>query len=309
MPDAPTAPWVKGPDLTGPRLEPGVTAHGQRLVVLGGFYQNVVEGLGITNEVIELDPEMGVWSSLQAAPVAWTHINLASVSSTLYLLGGEETPQFIPRGEAYALDTGTANAQWRQLAAMPVGQERGAAGVIVAPPHIFLIGGATATAAIKSCLDYNFSSDTWSMLPDLPAPRSHPAVMRRTDGTLIVAGGLATVDPQSAVADVWVLPPGGTAWEPRTSMPTARGGCAYGVQLGQLVCAGGEAGQAALSIVESYDPIGDTWTAQPPMPDARAGTQGAVIAGQLYVPGGARMLSFNPTSSLYVFSLLNTFAP
>ncbi|MBL9012646.1 MAG: hypothetical protein JNL83_00625, partial [Myxococcales bacterium] len=85
--------------------------------------------------------------------------------------------------------------------------------------------------------------------------------------------------------------------------PLARGGCAYGTVLGQLVCAGGEAGQAALSRTDSYDPLGDTWTMVPGMPDARAGTQGGVIAGRLYVPGGARNRTFSPESSLYVFSL------
>ncbi len=305
--DSSRAPWTEGPELPGPRLEPGVAALGQQLVVLGGFDQNLAQGLRITNDVIAFDPVAQTWSNLRAAPVAWTHVNLAASSATLFLLGGHDTQQLIAKGESYALDTDRPNALWRQLAPMPVGEERGAAGVVIAPPHIYLIGGSSSTGALASCLDYDFSTDTWTTLPPLPAPRSHPAVMRRADGTLIVAGGLATLDARDAVADVWSLAPGSTTWMPRTPMPTARGGCAHGVQLGQLICAGGESGQAALSVVESYDATSDRWTVLPPMPDARAGTQGAVIAGQLYVPGGARMLSFNPESSLYVFSLLDTF--
>ncbi len=305
--DAPRTPWVEGPELPGPRLEPGVAALGQQLVVLGGFDQNVVQGLRITSDVVAFDPVAQTWSNLRSAPVAWTHVNLAASSATLFLLGGQETQQFIAKGESYALDTDQMNAQWRPLAPMPLGQERGAAGVVIAPPHVYLIGGSSSTAAVATCLDYDFSSDTWTMLPSLPAPRSHPAVMRRADGTLIVAGGLSTLDARDAVADVWALSPGATMWTPRTPMPTARGGCAYGVQLGQFVCAGGESGQAALSVVETYDPTNDRWTAQPAMPDSRAGTQGAVIANRLYVPGGARVLAFNPESSLYVFSLLDTF--
>ena len=145
------------------------------------------------------------------------------------------------------------------------------------------------------------------MLPDLPAPRSHPATMRMADGTLIAAGGLATLDAFSAATDVWALPIGATEWQPRASMPTRRGGCAYGVLRGELVCAGGEVDQAALSTVESYDAILDVWTARATMPAATAGTQGAVIANRLYVPGGSRTLNFQPESSLYVFSPLDTF--
>jgi N-acetylneuraminic acid mutarotase len=303
--DAPASPWTEGPELPGPRLEPGVAALGQRLVVVGGFDQNVAQGLRITMDVTMFDPVMRTWSALHPAPVAWTHVNLAGSAATIYMLGGHETQQFTAKGEAYALDVESSPPQWRQLRSMPVGQERGASGIIIAPPHIYLIGGASTTAALATCLDYDFSTDTWSMLPDLPAPRSHPAVMRMSDGTLIAAGGLATLDASSAAADVWALPPGATAWQPRAAMPSPRGGCAHGTVLGQLVCAGGERGLAALPITESYDPVGDTWTSLPAMPEARAGTQGAVIANRLYVPGGSASLRFEPTSQLHVFSLLD----
>jgi len=289
--------------MPGPRLEAGVTAMGQRLVVAGGFDQSAAQGLRITNQVISFDPLIGAWSALKPAPVEWTHLNLAASGATLYILGGHEGTQLTARGEVYALDTDMTDPQWRQLRSLPPGKERGAAGVVVSPPHIFLLGGASTTGALATCLDYDFTRDEWTVLPDLPAPRSHPAAMRMTDGTLIVAGGLAALDAQSAAAEVWALPPGATAWQPRTAMPIARGGCAYGTVLGQLVCAGGEAGQAALFRADSYDPLGDSWTMLPGMPDARAGTQGGVIAGRLYIPGGARNLTFNPESSLYVFSL------
>ncbi len=303
--DARPEPWTEGTELPGPRLEAGVAALGQRLVVVGGFDQNVAQGLRITMDVTMFDPVMRTWSALHPAPVAWTHANLAGSSATIYMLGGHETQQFTAKGEAYALDVDTPTPQWRQLRSLPAGQERGASGIISAPPHIYLIGGASTTAALATCLDYDFSTDTWSMLPDLPAPRSHPAVMRMSDGTLIAAGGLATLDASSATAEVWALPPGASAWQPRAPMPAPRAGCAHGTVLGQLVCAGGERGMAALTTTESYDPVGDTWTALPSMPEARAGTRGAVIANRLYIPGGSASLRFEPTNQLYVFSLLD----
>src|SRR5206468_1402981 len=99
------------------------------------------------------------------------------------------------------------------------------------------------------------------------------------DGSLIVAGGLATVDATSAVTDTYLLPPGGTAWQPKMPMLFAHGGCAYGVVQGQLVCAGGEGGNPpgeVFKVTESYDPICDVWTRREDMPQPRAGTQGAV---------------------------------
>jgi Kelch motif protein len=128
--------------------------------------------------------------------------------------------------------------------------------------------------------------------------------MRLADGTLIVAGGLAnqTGAPQG---EVYALPLGAAAWQLRRPMPIRRGGCAYGEALGQLICAGGEAGSSALRTVESYDPFADAWTELPDAPVARAGAQGAVIGQQLYIPGGAGSLTFDPTSTVLIFSLLD----
>jgi hypothetical protein len=102
-----------------------------------------------------------------------------------------------------------------------------------------------------------------------------------------------------------VLPVDATAWETRSPMPIVRGGCAYGNLFDSLVCAGGEAGQAALKRVDRYDWRTDMWSQLPDMPETRAGTQGAVIGGRLFVPGGARQLVFQPESSLFILSYLD----
>lgn len=295
------SPWSESLPLPEARLEPGVTSVGQRMIVAGGFDP----GLVITRDIDAYDALENAWHSIQQAPRPWTHANIAAVATTLYLLGGLEGATYQPRGEVYALDLEDPAAQWRALTPMPAGLERGASAVVVSPPHIFLLGGANATDSVATCLDYDLSHDTWTQLPDLPSPRSHAAGMRREDGTLIVAGGLATLAASSALDETWALPIGGTGWQPRAPMPTARGGCAYGEVLGQLVCAGGERDTEATDAVESYDPLGDTWTSLAPMPSPRAGTQGAVIGGRLFVPGGSGSLRFEPTDTVFVFSLLD----
>lgn len=300
--DGPVAPWSIGPELPGRRLEPGVTALGTRLVVAGGFATSLSEGLSITRAVLALDTFTGEWVTLPDAPADLTHINLGASGTTLFLLGGLEGVQFVARGEAWKLEAGAV--AWEPIAALP--EPRGAAGVVSAPPHLYLLGGASTTAALATCIDYNLATGQWLSLPDLPTARSHPAALRMRDGTLIVAGGLATLDATAPLSDVWALPPGATAWERRRSMPTARGGCAYGDIYGNLVCAGGESGRIALANVEGYDPVTDIWTVYPDLPEPRAGTQAAAIGQLIYVPGGARELRFEPTSSLFVFSLLDT---
>lgn len=308
-PDPAGSPWSEGPMLPAPRLEAGVAALGQRIIVLGGFDQSVAQGLRITPEVLSLDLLTEQWTSLRDAPVAWTHPNVAGASATLYLLGGHDTTSFLARGESFALDLDVPDPQWRAIAPIPPGSERGAAAVIAAPPYIYLLGGASTSDALATCLKYDFSTDRWSTLPDLPMPRSHAAGMRLEDGTLIVAGGLSSLDSSRPLGDVWALPPNATAWEPRAPLRRARGGCAFGVVFGHLICAGGEAGTGAVETVETYDSNIDTWTTQEDMPEGRAGTRGAVVGGRLFVPGGAAALQFEPTTSLYVFTFLDTLQP
>jgi len=306
LPDAGTTAWHLGPAMPRKALEPGVAALGQQVVVLGGFDTSQRDGLDITARVDVYDVADGVWRELPDAPVRWTHANLAVVGPTLYLLGGLEGTEFTARGESFALDPITQ--LWGPLAAMP--EPRGAAGVVTAPGRVYLLGGASSSAALATCFEYDVTVDQWRELPPLPAPRSHPAVVRREDGTLIVAGGLATLDSSAPAVEVWALPPPGLAqrtWQPRAPVPgEPRGGCAYGVVLGELVCAGGESGNAARNVVHSYDPHLDVWTTREAMPVDRAGTQAAAVGGRLFVPGGAQTLSFEPTDTLYIYAPLDT---
>lgn len=289
-------------------LEPGVAALGQQVVVLGGFDTGLLDGLDITARTDVYDVAERTWHQEPDAPVRWTHINLAVVGTTLYLVGGLEGTQFTARGDSFALDP--IGHSWGTRAALPAGLERGAAGVVTAPGRIYLLGGASTTSALASCLEYDIVGDTWTQLPDLPAPRSHPAAMRMTDGTLIVAGGLASLDSSVPRGEVWALSPPGVAnrvWQPRTPVPSdVRGGCAYGVVLGELVCAGGESGLDARNVVQSYDPYLDQWTAREAMPADRAGTQGAAVGGRLFIPGGAQRLVLQPTDTLYIYTPLDT---
>lgn len=325
--DAPTSAWSTGPVLPVPRLESGVTALGQSVVVVGGFDTDQQAGLDVTKRVDVFDTFEQTWSQLPDAPVARHHVQVAVVGTTLYLLGGldgaaDASLTFPARGDCYALDTGDANPQWRQIASMPPGDERGSAAVVTSPPRIYLFGGASTTDALATNIFYDTVVDGWcpgaacapqAELPPLPAPRSHPAALRRIDGTFAVVGGLAGLASDTAEADVYVLPTGqqqasGT-WTAGLAMPVQRGGCAFGMIGGKMICAGGEAGTSALSYTQGYDPIENTWTDFELMPMATAGTLGAAIGQRLYVPGGARELIFEPTNTLYIFSPLDTAGP
>jgi len=307
--DASATAWKLGPSLPRRALAPGVVLFGQRVVLAGGLITAAGEGGAPTTRVDAFDVADEVWRPLPDAPVAWTDIDLAVIGATLYIAGGLDSG--VARGDAYLLDP--IDEQWKPFAGLDPADARGAAGVATAPGRIFLIGGVSSTAALATCLEYDVVADRWTHLPDLPAPRAHPAVMRRSDGALIVAGGFASFDTSEPRSNVWLLPPPGAedrSWQQRAPMrppgdPDIRSGCAYGVVLGELVCAGGQAGGAARNAVDSYDPYLDRWTVREPMPVERTGTQGAAFGARLFVPGGAGPAALEPTDTLYIYSPLD----
>jgi N-acetylneuraminic acid mutarotase len=301
--DPPQAPWTQRADLLEGRrrLEASATGLGSRVVVVGGFEAATLE---VSTEVLQYDPFLDEWSKLAVdAPKTLTHAGLTSIGGSLYLLGGLEGSAFVPSATSYRLRPQTTLA-WEALADMPAGEARGAAAVVASSGHIFLLGGETAAGPTDSILDYEVASNTWTVYPArLPTPRSHAIAMREGDGTFILAGGIGSQGP---LGDTWALRFGATMWEPRASMTTPRGGCAYGVVYGQLVCAGGEQIAAVSRSVEVYDPTLDTWTVSAEMPVERAGAPGAIVISRLYVVGGSQSPLPEPTSTLYEFDLLDT---
>lgn len=288
------------------RLEASAAARGTELVVLGGF-ATASPSLEITREVLIYDPFSNTWEvSPLEAPAAFTHAALASVGGTLYLLGGLEGTVFAPSGKTWRLRPGAAAWEDEAIADIPDGLQRGSAAVVVSSGHIYMLGGDAAFGFTDSILDYEIASNTWTELPfKLPTPRSHAAAMRDEDGMFVLAGGNG---PQGPLGDTWVRRLGAAEWEPRAPMNTARGGCAYGVVYGSLVCAGGEIGTVVTRAVETYDPTDpmNDWDVKPDLPFERGGAPGAVVTSRLYVVGGSQSTAFEPTSTLFEFDLLDT---
>lgn len=297
-PDAPSSAWSLGPAMPRRALDAGVAPFGLRVVVAGGF-----DGVEITPRVDMFSVVDDGWSALPDAPVRWTSANVAAVGTRLFLLGGLGAGR-VASGEGFVLDPGSSG--WQPTT--PMRDARGGSGVVTAPGRVYLLGGVSSTGALASCLAYDTIGGSWTPLPDLPAPRAHPAAMRRSDGTLIVAGGFESADASQPRDEVWALFPGGQGgWQLRSApQRVARGGCAYGVVLGQLICAGGEGGAAASTLVESYDSYADVWIEGEAMPVARAGAQGAALGARLFVPGGADAPGTDATDTLYIYAPLAT---
>jgi N-acetylneuraminic acid mutarotase len=285
--------WRSLAPLPAARQETGVAALGGRIYVIGGFESS----LATVATVDVYDPATDRWSEAAPLPEPLHHANVAAVGSRLYLVGALRGLSFEAVATALSYDP-AADGAWQPVTPLPPGSERGASLVAVLDGKIIIAGGYRGGRAVDEVSAYDPAGDTWSFLPNLPAPRDH-GVGAAAGGVFYAIGG-RMADPNSHMPTVYAL--AGGMWGQRAPMPTSRGGCAGAVLDGQIVVAGGEGNptdpNGVFAVTESYDPAGDRWSSLQPMKTPRHGTGAAVVGDSVYVPGGADHQAFGAVATV-----------
>ena len=279
------------PLAAGARQETAVVALHGEIYVLGGFDAS----RRIVPTVEAYDPAKDQWRPVADLPEPLHHANAAVAGGKIYVVGFLTGP-FVADGRTFIYDPETD--AWAVGQPMPAGTERGASGVAVLAGQIYVAGGLRV-GAVDDFSVYAPATDTWEILPDLPAPRDH-LVGGGLDGMIYLAAGRAgTISTLTGRLDAF--DPAARRWSPRASMPTPRGGVAGAVLEGRLYVIGGEGNSAAaagvFAEVEAYDPETDRWASLPPLPTPRHGTGAAALLGQIYVPGGATRQGFDAVAT------------
>lgn len=281
--------WQPLPELPRILQEHATVAIGGEIALIGGF-----ENLALVDAVVVYDPVGRVFREGTPLPRALHHVNAAVLDGELMVLGALEGFAFTARGDTLVLE-GDA---WRARSSMPVGRQRGSAGVAVIGSDVYLVGGFRA-GAVDDVDVYRGAEDRWERLADLPGARDH-------GGAVAVAGLVYAVGGRqggigSVEADLWRFDPANpeAGWVALSPMPTARGGFALGVSGDRIIVVGGEGNPSEPSGVfpqaELYDPADGRWYRLPDMPAPRHGMQAVAVNGVLYVPGGADVEAFGAT--------------
>ncbi len=132
----------------------------------------------------------------------------------------------------------------------------------------------------------------WTTTGSMSQPRQLFGLVLLGDGTVLAAGGPATVERYDPKQGVWI--PAGTMNEARAAATTT------GLNDGRVLVAGGAAGEDnhRLASAELYDPKAGTWTAAAPMVEARTQATAVLLNnGQVLVVGGGE--SGAPTAETY----------
>jgi hypothetical protein len=167
----------------------------------------------------------------------------------------------------------------RQEAPLPEAREEAATTTL--DHDLYVLGGFDPAGNDTNTV---FISDgqSWRRGPPLPLAVDHPAaavVSRR----VVVAGGF---HGGSASAQVFVLSPGGLAWQSAPPMRRARGALALvGVET-RLYAIGGRSALGEVAVAETYEASSGAWTDLAPLPQPRDHLAGFADSLRACVAGG-----------------------
>jgi N-acetylneuraminic acid mutarotase len=177
--------WLPGTSMLTPRGEHVAAAHGEKIFVMGGRNDQLVD----TNLNEEYDPATDRWTQRASMPTARNSAAGAVIDSLIYIVGGRITTSGsitnMTANEAYSPTTDT----WHRRADMP--SARGGLAAAAWNGKLYLFGGelfAGGGTVFATPLEYDPATDRWRELPPMKTPR-HGTEAVVVGDTVFVIGG------------------------------------------------------------------------------------------------------------------------
>jgi hypothetical protein len=247
------------------------------------------------------------WSTVAAAPIGRHEGGSAVVGGKLYAFGGYTDNTFTPTARVDAYDPSTNT--WQQRANLPVaathmGVATDGTDVYFAGGYPIGSGGTGQTFSTAAVWKYSPSTDTWSSLPDLPAPRGGGALA--LVGRVLHFFGGSDANRADATTHWTLNVDTGTAWATAAPFPVGRNHMGAVTLGGKVYAVAGQSGQDAAAVytksLDAFDPVTGAWTSAAPLPTVRShnGPATFVSNGDIFTIGGE--VSFNvPTDEVDIY--------
>lgn len=219
--DPATNTWATKADLPISVQSMVVRAVGGKLYSIGGYNS----GLGVVyKDVYEYDPASNEWTKKTDMPTAREDMGAAVVGTKIYVFGGLGPPGTPTKAlEIYETTTDT----WTTGADMPEFKLLGDFGMSL-NGLVYAIGGTNtfedypALTPVGASYVYNPSTNQWTAISDMPAPRCYAKTIAFR-GKLYTIGG-CTVNTTTYVSTVYAYDPGSDSWAlAGATAPPARG--------------------------------------------------------------------------------------
>jgi len=265
--------------LPVPLEESAATAAAGKLYVMGGFDAagNSLQSVWVFDGT--------AWSAGPRLPIGLDHTSAATLDDRVYLAGGHSFGR--DSGRVFRLDGGS----WTELAQMH--HTRGGHALVAAAGKLYAIGGNTAFTNVAPAEIYDPSSNAWTDLPSLPAPRNHVSGFV-FGANVCVAGGRS---PATTRVDCFNFE--NSSWVRLPDLPRATSGAgAATLDGGNAVILGGEnAQETTISDQFARLPSPDGWMSAEAMLVPRHGFELANFEGRAWACGGGSLPGLHPVST------------
>ena len=254
-----------------------------------------------TNEMEAYNPTTNAWSVVASSPQG-SGSAATALNGLIYAISGA------PSGEVNAYNPATNI--WTVVAPQP-GTHRGGAAVAGTDGRIYVLGGiawnggtdvnGNPTGNPSNEVDaYNPTTNSWTVLANMPTARDALAAAVGLDGRIYAMGGYSAL-PLTATAEVDVYTPSTNSWAVLPSLPIARGSLAATTGPdGDIYAIGGRFGyNNYTNEVDEYTPATNTWSTVASLPTTRE-SLGATTGpdGRIYAVGGNLNVNNGRTSEV-----------
>jgi N-acetylneuraminic acid mutarotase len=212
--DPATDTWTRKADMPAARgyLEGSLPVVDGNIYLIGG-------GKSAVARVDIYDPVMDTWSSGADMPTPRNNVATVAWNDKIYAFGGQtgtlgSSAPTVNVTQVYDPRTDT----WAQAAPMPRGVWGHSAEMI--DDKIYVVGGASATNALRIVQVYDPQTDTWTSATPIPkATRNFGASV--LCGKIYVVGGWLN-SMQTPYSDTWVYDPTMDTWTASAPIPEGR---------------------------------------------------------------------------------------
>ena len=234
------------------------------------------------------------WATKAAMPTARVGLAVASVSGTIYAIGGAATGwagsgPHLRTVEAYS----KADNAWSSVAPLPSNRAY-TNGAVVINGRIYLTGGlykpppiigkpSLDPAPTRSLFVYDPVKNAWTKKADMPLAGYGGASVAINGKLYVVLGGS---EPGKVGSLLYRYDPATDSWSQRASVPNVHHSGVAAAINGKLYVAGGWANKTSFAELDVYNPATDSWVTKAPLPAPRYGAAGRAIDGKFYVAGG-----------------------
>jgi len=275
----PQPPQRQEVSLPAPIEEAGAAGAAGNLYVMGGF-----NAAGASLDSVYVF-DGSTWAAGPRLSLPVDHPSAAALDDRVYLAGGHSNGRDSAR--LFRLDSD----HWTELASMHYA--RGGHALVAAAGKLYAIGGNDSRANVAPAEAYDPASNTWAVLPALPAARNHVSGFV-AGGAPCVAGGRY---PTTARVDCF--DPAAGTWSRLPNLPqVTSGGGATAFVSGDVVMTGGQdASETRIVDQLVFWSPGGAWTTAEAMLSPRHGFQLAVFEGRAWACGGGSAPGLHPVAT------------